>query len=104
MLSERVNARRIINFGVNDDVHLSDYRLITFDINFISNKDDNASRMNIHPLDEWKFSMNIRNLLISLKHLDSNNINEAIYNLENGVRKIYNNAKLRKGKKNNAPW
>lgn len=97
MLNEHADARRITNFRINDDVQLSDHRLITFDIHFDNNINIHAGKNNIQVLDGWKFTINIRNLLTSMKNLDNININDIVIILDNGIRNIYNNA----GSKNN---
>lgn len=105
MLNENVDPRKFNNFHISDNIHLSDHRLITYDILFKRNTYQHTGRMDLNKVNKWKFVMNMNKFMTAYGDLKDNDINDTAIMMNNGIKMVVNSA-ISKNTKNvkNAPW
>lgn len=93
------------NFKVNDDVLLSDHRLITFEFGTASNKIPKNLYMNLDFIDSYSFAIGINKLLYNNNYSYLDNVDEIVDDITKGVQNVYASSRLKKRRRRtNAPW
>lgn len=78
LLNKTVDARKIIKFTINEDIQLSDHRLLTFDVMFEKVNQDYTERMDLNRIDKWKFSLDVCRIISGVEDITVDSLEDKI--------------------------
>lgn len=89
MMNNYIEINLVHDFKVNDDIILSDHRLLTFKYGLKRNLITSSTMMNLKFVDRWKFSMGMNKIMSIYRNINSESVVNLIDSITKGIQEMY---------------